>query len=74
MQTLSPQLILQTHQLVQLEMSDLQYSTESYCAICDLYFVSPNERGEHVSNSLNHPRCETCDRRFLNKNILRNVR
>lgn len=51
---------------------DVQYSDESYCAICDMYFNTVQQRGEHVSNSPNHPRCEKCDRRFLNGNTLRN--
>jgi len=53
-------------------MSDIQYSTESYCAICDLYFPTVEHRAEHVADSPAHPRCDTCARRFLNGNILRN--
>lgn len=52
---------------------DIVYSTDSYCSLCDFYFPSLEARAEHVDISSNHPRCDTCDRRFLNKNILRNV-
>ncbi|KAF8075833.1 putative zinc-finger-containing protein [Lyophyllum atratum] len=53
-------------------MSDFEYSNESYCAICDLYFSSVEDRAEHVEDSADHPRCDTCKRRFLNGNNLRN--
>jgi hypothetical protein len=47
---------------------------ECYCAICDLYFSSLAQRMEHIQASTDHPECDYCKRRFLNKNILRNVR
>ncbi|KAG5652498.1 hypothetical protein H0H81_004810 [Sphagnurus paluster] len=53
-------------------MSDAEYSTESYCALCDMYFPSIKDRAEHVADALNHPRCHQCVRRFLNGNALRN--
>ncbi|GLB33238.1 putative low-density lipoprotein receptor domain class A [Lyophyllum shimeji] len=53
-------------------MSGIEYSNDSYCAICDLYFPSVKDRAEHVADSPTHPRCDTCARRFLNGNILRN--
>ncbi|KAF5383122.1 hypothetical protein D9615_005055 [Tricholomella constricta] len=53
-------------------MPDVQYSTESYCAICDEYFESVEDRSEHVADSPDHPRCNTCCSRFLNGNALRN--
>lgn len=46
---------------------------ECYCAICDLYFSSLEQRMEHIQESPNHPECGYCMRRFLNKNTLRNV-
>ncbi|KAJ7935593.1 putative zinc-finger-containing protein, partial [Mycena leptocephala] len=45
---------------------------ECYCAICDLYFSSIEQRMEHIQASPEHPECDYCKRRFLNKNILRN--
>ncbi|KAF7365265.1 RING-type domain-containing protein [Mycena venus] len=45
---------------------------ECYCAICDLYFSSLEQRAEHIQASSQHPECDYCQRRFLNKNILRN--
>ncbi|KAJ6619438.1 hypothetical protein B0H10DRAFT_2163883 [Mycena sp. CBHHK59/15] len=43
---------------------------ETYCARCDMYFISEQQRSEHVQSSSNHPRCKQCDRRFLNKKTL----
>ncbi|KAJ6512229.1 putative zinc-finger-containing protein [Mycena vitilis] len=45
---------------------------ECYCAICDQYFSSLDQRMEHIQASANHPECDYCKRRFLNKNTLRN--
>ncbi|KAJ7505369.1 putative zinc-finger-containing protein [Mycena galericulata] len=45
---------------------------ECYCVICDLYFSSQAQRMEHIQESPDHPGCDYCQRRFLNKNILRN--
>ncbi|KAJ7644089.1 hypothetical protein FB45DRAFT_287785 [Roridomyces roridus] len=43
-----------------------------YCSLCDVYFHSQSERMQHIQDSPQHPECEYCMRRFLNKNILRN--
>ncbi|KAJ6508863.1 putative zinc-finger-containing protein [Mycena sanguinolenta] len=45
---------------------------ECYCAICDLYFSSLEQRAEHIQESEMHPECDYCKRRYLNKNTLRN--
>ncbi|KAJ7459810.1 putative zinc-finger-containing protein [Mycena latifolia] len=45
---------------------------ECYCATCDLYFSSLEQRAEHIQNTPAHPECDYCKRRFLNKNTLRN--
>ncbi|KAJ7044070.1 hypothetical protein C8F04DRAFT_1389476 [Mycena alexandri] len=45
---------------------------ECYCAICDMYFSSLEQRMEHIQATPTHPECDYCKRRFLNKNILRN--
>ncbi|KAJ7784615.1 hypothetical protein B0H16DRAFT_1784326 [Mycena metata] len=45
---------------------------ECYCAICDMYFSSLEQRVEHIQATPTHPECDYCKRRFLNKNILRN--
>ncbi|KAJ7175806.1 hypothetical protein C8R46DRAFT_70234 [Mycena filopes] len=47
-------------------------SDECYCAICDQYFSSLGQRMEHIQATATHPECDYCQRRFLNKNILRN--
>ncbi|CAK5270324.1 unnamed protein product [Mycena citricolor] len=46
-------------------------STECYCAICDMYFCSIEERKMHIQRSTQHPECEYCQCRFLNKNVYR---
>ncbi|KAJ7147471.1 putative zinc-finger-containing protein [Mycena crocata] len=45
---------------------------ECYCASCDMYFSSLQQRKEHIQASREHPECDYCKRRFLNKNTLRN--
>lgn len=45
----------------------------TYCTLCDHYFPGNDARAQHVQLSTNHPRCETCDKRFPNGNSLRNV-
>lgn len=54
-------------------MSGYFYSDMSYCTLCDRYFPGEEARAAHVQLSSNHPKCDTCDRRFANKNSLRNV-
>lgn len=54
-------------------MSDFVYSDLTYCTLCDRYFPGEEARAQHVQVSPNHPRCDTCNRRFANKNSLRNV-
>lgn len=54
-------------------MSDLLYVDLAYCTLCDRYFPGDDARRHHVQVSPNHPKCETCNRRFANKNSLRNV-
>ncbi|KAF7314226.1 RING-type domain-containing protein [Mycena kentingensis (nom. inval.)] len=53
-------------------MSSLSQQTQTYCAPCDLYFPSLSQRATHIQESLAHPECTYCKRRFLNKNTLRN--
>ncbi|KAJ7794141.1 putative zinc-finger-containing protein [Mycena olivaceomarginata] len=48
------------------------HAEECYCAICDMYFSSLEQRAEHIQATVRHPECNYCQRRFLNKNILRN--
>ena len=55
-------------------MPDVLYVDMAYCTLCDRYFPGAEARASHVQLSTNHPRCATCDRRFANKNSLRNVR
>ncbi|KAJ7069835.1 putative zinc-finger-containing protein [Mycena amicta] len=45
---------------------------ECYCAICDSYFHSLEQRAAHIQESTTHPECNHCKRRFLNNNTLRN--
>ncbi|KAJ7095918.1 putative zinc-finger-containing protein [Mycena belliarum] len=45
---------------------------ECYCAPCDLYFSSLEQRAEHIQATPAHPECDYCKRRFLNMNTLRN--
>lgn len=54
-------------------MSDLLYVDLTYCTLCDRYFPGSDARRHHVQVSSNHPKCDTCNRRFANKNSLRNV-
>ena len=54
-------------------MSDFVYSDMTYCTLCDRYFPGEEARAQHVQVSTNHPRCDTCDRRFANKNSLYTV-
>lgn len=54
-------------------MSDFVYADMSYCSLCDRYFPGDEARAAHVQMSANHPKCELCDRRFANRNSLRNV-
>lgn len=56
-----------------LTMSDLLYADMTYCSLCDRYFPGEEARAQHVQLSPNHPQCERCNRRFANKNSLRNV-
>jgi hypothetical protein len=44
-----------------------------YCSMHDLYFMTKELRAEHIQYSPDHPYCDTCRRRFLNGNSLRNV-
>ena len=54
-------------------MEDLLYADMTYCTLCDRYFPGEEARAQHVQLSSNHPKCDICDRRFANKNSLRNV-
>ncbi|THV06896.1 hypothetical protein K435DRAFT_742903 [Dendrothele bispora CBS 962.96] len=42
--------------------------SSKYCSICDLYFDSKNLLRNHIDMSGRHPRCEPCNRSFLNMN------
>ncbi|KAJ7254413.1 hypothetical protein B0H12DRAFT_1202347 [Mycena haematopus] len=53
-------------------MSFALNSDDCYCATCDLYFSSLEQRAEHIQESSVHPECDYCKRRYLNKNTLRN--
>lgn len=52
---------------------DIVYLDMAYCTLCDRYFPGSDARRHHVQVSTNHPKCDTCDRRFANMNALRNV-
>ncbi|KAF5356736.1 hypothetical protein D9757_012535 [Collybiopsis confluens] len=43
----------------------------SYCTAHDGYFRNDKERDRHIQESLDHPQCHICDRRFLNLHTLR---
>ncbi|KAK7035756.1 RING-type domain-containing protein [Favolaschia claudopus] len=45
-----------------------------YCSLCDAYFYSAEMLRAHVQGSSRHAQCTTCNKRYLNKNSLRNVR
>ena len=55
------------------KMSGLLYADMSYCSICDRYFPGEDAKMHHIQISPNHPKCETCNKRFANKHALRNV-
>ena len=63
-----------SHLIPKSAMADIYYADMSYCTLCDRYFPGDEARAQHVQLSSNHPKCNTCDRRFANKNSLRNVR
>lgn len=53
----------------------MSYSADySYCVAHDRYFKNDKERDQHVQESLDHPQCHICDRRFLNLHTLRKVK
>ncbi|KAK7047888.1 hypothetical protein VNI00_006216 [Paramarasmius palmivorus] len=49
----------------------MEEDRECYCAICDEYFWCLEERASHIQSSRRHPKCEVCNKRFLNHHILR---
>ncbi|KAF5361613.1 hypothetical protein D9758_007356 [Tetrapyrgos nigripes] len=45
---------------------------DNYCSLCDLYFPTNDLLRQHVDETRDvHPRCETCNKGFLNMNALR---
>ncbi|KIY48331.1 hypothetical protein FISHEDRAFT_43682 [Fistulina hepatica ATCC 64428] len=42
----------------------------AYCAMCDKYFPDDHARRAHIQSSKCHPRCDKCDKRFLNRTSL----
>ncbi|KAJ4473057.1 hypothetical protein J3R30DRAFT_3514364 [Lentinula aciculospora] len=44
----------------------------AYCPQHDMYFDDHQDRNRHVQSSDDHPQCHICDRRFKDKNALRN--
>lgn len=57
---------------------DLRYihqsSGMSYCDLCSRWFTTVEGRDQHIASSQRHPRCGTCDKRFMDDVALDVVR
>ncbi|KAH0584539.1 E3 ubiquitin-protein ligase BRE1-like 2 [Termitomyces sp. J132] len=53
------------------EVHPVAFNEIKYCTLCDEYFESLAELLQHIQSSNMHPRCEPCNRGFLNKNSRR---